>query len=61
MFKKKLHMPLYLIAAILFGIKTYIVYRFIFNISLDNVMQELILFINPFATAFFYLYDRDLV
>ncbi len=46
-------MPLYLIAAILFGIKTYIVYRFIFNISLDNVMQELILFINPFATAFF--------
>ncbi|PWU68522.1 MULTISPECIES: LTA synthase family protein [Gracilibacillus] len=53
MFKKKLHMPLYLIAAILFGIKTYIVYRFIFNISLDNVMQELILFINPFATAFF--------
>lgn len=46
-------MPLYVIAALLFGLKTYIVYRFLFNISLDNTMQELILFINPFVTAFF--------
>ncbi|WP_066192982.1 MULTISPECIES: LTA synthase family protein [Gracilibacillus] len=54
MFKKKLHMPLFLIAALLFGAKTYIIYRFIFNISLENAMQELILLINPFATAFFF-------
>jgi len=45
-------MPLYIIAALLFGIKTYIVYRFMFDIELDNAMQELILFVNPFVSAF---------
>ncbi|MDX8045992.1 LTA synthase family protein [Gracilibacillus sp. S3-1-1] len=54
MFKKKLQMPLYIIAALLFGLKTYIVYRFLFNISLENGMQEFILFINPFVTAYFF-------
>lgn len=44
--------PLYLIATILFGLKTYIVYRFLFNIELENKMQELIIFINPFVSAF---------
>src|SRR5699024_1670471 len=53
MLNKKLHIPLYLIAAVLFGLKTYIIYRFLFNISLENAMQELILFINPIVTAFF--------
>ncbi|WP_163581156.1 LTA synthase family protein [Gracilibacillus saliphilus] len=53
MFNKKLQMPLYIIAALLFGLKTYIVYRFVFAISLENMMQELILFINPFVIAFF--------
>ncbi|QGH34925.1 sulfatase-like hydrolase/transferase [Gracilibacillus salitolerans] len=53
MLNKKLHMPLYVIAALLFGLKTYIVYRFVFDISLENVMQEFILLINPFVTAFF--------
>ncbi|WP_058307453.1 LTA synthase family protein [Gracilibacillus massiliensis] len=53
MFNKKLHIPLYIFAALLFGLKTYIVYRFVFNISLENGMQELILLINPFVTAFF--------
>ncbi|SFL82282.1 Phosphoglycerol transferase MdoB [Gracilibacillus orientalis] len=53
MLNKKLQMPLYVIAALLFGLKTYIVYRFVFDISLENVMQELILLINPFITAFF--------
>ncbi|WP_077621509.1 LTA synthase family protein [Sediminibacillus massiliensis] len=52
MSKRQVNIPLYIIASILFGLKTYIVYRFIFNISLDNPMQELILFINPFASAF---------
>ncbi|ENH97466.1 polyglycerol phosphate synthase [Gracilibacillus halophilus YIM-C55.5] len=46
-------LPLYLLAVLLFGIKTYIVYRFIFDISLENSMQEFILLINPFVTAFF--------
>ncbi len=46
-------MPLYLIAALLFGLKTYIVYRFVFNISLENPMQEFILFINAFVVSFF--------
>ncbi|GAB2573420.1 LTA synthase family protein [Gracilibacillus alcaliphilus] len=54
MFKKKLQMPLFLIAALLFGAKTYIVYRFVFNISLENNMQEFILLINPFVTALFF-------
>ncbi|MGJ9456965.1 LTA synthase family protein [Oceanobacillus sp. CF4.6] len=45
-------MPLYIIAALLFGFKTYIVYRLIFNIELENMMQEFILFINPFVSAF---------
>ncbi len=54
MFNKKLHMPLYIFAALLFGLKTYIIYRFVFNISLENVMQELILLINPFIGALFF-------
>lgn len=49
---KKMNVPLYIIAALLFGFKTYIVYRFMFNIDLENSMQELILVINPFVTAF---------
>ncbi|CEI84141.1 Lipoteichoic acid synthase 2 [Oceanobacillus oncorhynchi] len=52
---KKPKIPLYVIAALLLGLKTYIVYRFVFNIELDNSMQELILFINPFVSAFLIL------
>lgn len=50
--KKQFRIPLYIIATILFGLKTYIVYRFLFNIELENSMQELILFINPFVSVF---------
>lgn len=49
---KRINIPLYVIATLLFGIKAYIVYRFMFNIELENIMQELILFINPFISAF---------
>ncbi|GAA5415501.1 lipoteichoic acid synthase 2 [Paraliobacillus ryukyuensis] len=52
MFYQNRKIPLYVIASLLFGLKTYIVYRFIFNIELDNAMQEIILFINPFVSAF---------
>ncbi|WP_077326971.1 LTA synthase family protein [Virgibacillus siamensis] len=44
--------PLFIIATILFGLKTYIIYRFLFHIELENAMQELILAINPFVSAF---------
>ncbi|WP_188453659.1 LTA synthase family protein [Virgibacillus oceani] len=49
---KRAKIPLYIIATLLFGVKTYIIYRFMFSIELDNSMQELILFINPFVSAF---------
>lgn len=52
MLQKKYNVPLYVIASLLFGAKTYIVYRFLFNIQLDNIMQEIILLINPFVSAF---------
>lgn len=52
-FKEK-KIPLYLVASLLFGIKTYIIYRFMFSIDLDNMMQEFILFINPFVSAFLF-------
>jgi len=49
---KRLKIPLYVIATILFGVKTYIVYRFMFNIEIENLMQEIILFLNSFISAF---------
>ncbi|SHF60942.1 LTA synthase family protein [Ornithinibacillus halophilus] len=52
---KRGNIPLYVIATALFGLKTYFIYRFMFNISLDNFMQEFILFINPFVSAFLVL------
>ena len=48
---KRKEIPLFFIASILFGIKTYIVYRFMFNIELENWLQEFILFINPFISS----------
>lgn len=53
MFKKQNINQLFVIASVLFGAKTYVIYRFLFNINLENTMQEFILFINPFVTAFF--------
>ncbi|MGX4669588.1 LTA synthase family protein [Cerasibacillus sp. JNUCC 74] len=49
---KRKNIPLFVLATLLFGIKTYIVYRFMFSIELENIMQEVILFINPFVSAF---------
>ncbi len=45
-------LPLFILATFLFGVKTYLVYRFMFSIDLENMMQEIILFINPFVSAF---------
>lgn len=49
---RRKQIPLYINAALLFGIKTYIIYRFMFNLELENFLQELILLINPFVSAF---------
>ncbi|QKY69452.1 LTA synthase family protein [Lentibacillus sp. CBA3610] len=49
---KRLKIPLFILATFLFGIKTYIIYRFMFNMELENKMQEFILIINPFVSAF---------
>ncbi len=49
---KRIRIPLYVVTTLLFGIKTYIVYRFLFDIKLENTMQELIILINPFVSGF---------
>lgn len=51
---KRVQLPLYIIAGFLFGLKTYIIYRFLFTIEIANKMQEMILFINPFVSAFLF-------
>ena len=48
---RRINVPLFLLAGFIFGIKTYIVYRFIFQIEIDNLMQELIILVNPFITS----------
>ncbi|MBO8156100.1 MAG: LTA synthase family protein [Bacillaceae bacterium] len=48
---KELKSQVFLIASLLFGLKTYILYRFVFHLSIENTLQEIILFINPFATS----------
>lgn len=47
-------MPLFLLATILFGLKLYIVYRFLLQIEINTFLQELIIFINPFITSFIF-------
>lgn len=51
---KRVQLPLFLIASFLFGLKTYIIYRFLFTIELANLMQEFILLFNPFVSAFLF-------
>ncbi|MBM7713806.1 phosphoglycerol transferase MdoB-like AlkP superfamily enzyme [Bacillus thermophilus] len=56
---QKLSIPV--VAAVMLWLKTYIVYKTSFDIKIENIMQELILFINPlsfllfaFGIAFFF-------
>ncbi|MGP4061714.1 LTA synthase family protein [Halobacillus sp. H74] len=49
---KNIRMPLFVIATLLFGLKTYFVYRFMFDLSIENPMQEFILLFNPIASAY---------
>lgn len=56
MFKKvSSRLSLFLIATILLWIKTYIVYKKEFNISIDSSSQEFILFLNPLSTTLLFL------
>lgn len=54
MLKKFENAPLYVTATALFGLKTFLAYWLLFNLSIENPLQALILFINPFASAFFF-------
>ncbi len=54
MYLKQRRIPLFIPVAFLFGLKTYIIYRFIFQIELDNSLQEVILLINPFIVSFIF-------
>lgn len=51
MLHRRRKVPLFVLAALLFGFKTYVVYRFVFDIELDNLLQEIIIFINPFIAS----------
>lgn len=53
--KRLLNIDFYFLASLLFGSKTYIAYRFFFNMTMENYMQEVILLINAFAIVFFLL------
>ncbi|OAK73876.1 LTA synthase family protein [Lederbergia galactosidilytica] len=44
----------FLIAIVLFWIKTYVTYRIEFNLGIDNSVQEFLLFINPLSSAFLF-------
>ncbi|HEY4553257.1 MAG TPA: LTA synthase family protein [Bacillaceae bacterium] len=45
------HFKFFVIAVVLFWIKTYATYRIEFNLGIDNAMQEFLLFINPVSSA----------
>ncbi len=48
---EKISLPV--LAAFMLWLKTYVVYKTSFNIKIENVMQELILFINPLSFLLF--------
>ncbi|MEI3611709.1 LTA synthase family protein [Pseudogracilibacillus sp. SO30301A] len=52
---RRRNLPLFLLASFIFGLKTYIVYRFLFQIEIDNALQEFIIFINPFIASIIFL------
>ncbi|MCJ7842599.1 LTA synthase family protein [Lederbergia sp. NSJ-179] len=45
----------FLIAIVLFWLKTYVAYRIEFNLGIDNSVQKFLLFINPLSSAFLFL------
>src|SRR5690606_15411147 len=45
----------FLVAVVLFWLKTYVAYRIEFNLGIDNEMQKFLLFINPLSSALLFL------
>ncbi|WP_228409598.1 LTA synthase family protein [Radiobacillus deserti] len=54
MMKKIIHLPIYILASILFGFKTLLVYSLVFDMSIDNPMQAILFVLNPFISAFLF-------
>ncbi|QDP42119.1 LTA synthase family protein [Radiobacillus deserti] len=52
--KKIIHLPIYILASILFGFKTLLVYSLVFDMSIDNPMQAILFVLNPFISAFLF-------
>src|SRR5699024_3415763 len=52
--KERRKIPLFLLATFMFGWKTYIVYRFVLQIEIDNYLQELIILLNQFIASFIF-------
>lgn len=50
----KSHITFYVIAVVLFWLKTYAAYQIEFNLGIDNSLQEFLLFINPLSSALFF-------
>ncbi|MDC3416763.1 LTA synthase family protein [Aquibacillus salsiterrae] len=50
--RKRDGQSLFVLASLLFGIKTYMMYRFMFGLQLDNGLEEILLFINPLVSAY---------
>lgn len=49
------HLIFFVIAVVLFWIKTYIAYKLNFKLETDDFLQKLLLFINPLSSALFFL------
>src|SRR5699024_4829490 len=45
----------FIIAALFLWIKSYLVYRFEFDLGVNNSLQELLLFFNPISSILFFL------
>ncbi|WP_066369687.1 LTA synthase family protein [Neobacillus fumarioli] len=52
---KNSHFAFYAIAVVLFWIKTYIAYRTVFKLGIDNNVQKFLLAINPISSALLFL------
>ena len=54
-FLSKQLMGFFLIAIIMFWIKTYIGYRVEFHLGIENALQQILLFVNPLSSAILFL------
>jgi len=48
------HITFFVIAVVLFWIKTYAAYQIEFNLGIDNNLQRFLLLINPLSSALFF-------